>query len=134
VAGPRSRPQARAAFSTVVGSQSHLVIITLGLMIPLTANDFDLLIVSMTMWSVRGKSGLLTIDRKRKRSLPKRSPDDATTVDTETISKQDHTLADQILTRLEANAIALTVARESLDHQIKGHGPALLAAPANAPR
>jgi ribose transport system permease protein len=38
-------------FSTILGSQSVLVIITLGLMIPLTANDFDVSIASMTTFS-----------------------------------------------------------------------------------
>jgi len=38
-------------FSTILGSQSVLVIITLGLIIPLTANDFDVSIASMTTFS-----------------------------------------------------------------------------------
>ncbi len=42
-----------ANFSTILGSQAVLVVITLGLLIPLTANDFDLSIAyTMTLSSV----------------------------------------------------------------------------------
>jgi ribose transport system permease protein len=48
------RPQTfltRANFSTLVGSQAVLVVVTLGLLIPLTANDFDLSIAYMMTMS-----------------------------------------------------------------------------------
>src|ERR1700721_4152885 len=42
-----------ANFSTLLGSQAVLVVITLGLLVPLTANDFDLSIAyTMTLSSV----------------------------------------------------------------------------------